>query len=404
MKEIEKTLEWIKKQGLYPNPPIVSSPHDTEVIVNNKKVVMFATNNYLGMMKDPRVIEAAVEGVKKWGIGNGSARLLTGNLEIHHQLEAAIAKFKEKESALSFTTGFMANAGAIPALAATYKTDLTSLLMGRTEKNRDTIIFSDEYNHASIVTGIQLSRCAKEIYKHCDMPDLESRLKKYPLEARKIIITDGIFSMEGDIAPLPEIFALATKYNATTYLDDAHATCIFGDNGRGTEEHFKLQGKADVVMGTFTKAFGGVGGFIVGSTKLIDYVRVTADSFIFTAPIAPPVVYGLIEAIKVVEAESWRRIKVLKNAAYLREKLVENGFDILNSQTQIIPVRIGNEIKALDVSSELLERGIFVPAARWPAVSKGSARLRLTVSCDHTDSQMDFLVSELNQVRDSIKL
>lgn len=403
MKRIDNLLNLIKSQGLYPNPPVVSSPHAPEVIVNGKKVLLFASNNYLGMTKDSRVIEAAKEGLEKWGIGNGSARLLTGNLEIHQKLEDATAHFKGKEACISFVSGYMANSGTIPALAAVYKTDLLSLISGKTEKDRDTVIFSDEFNHASIVAGIRLSKCDKEIYKHRDVDDLEDRLKKYPKNRRKIIATDGVFSMDGDITPLPHIIELAKKYNALTYLDDAHGTGILGKNGRGVEDYFDIEGSVDVVMGTYTKSFGGVGGFVVGTQKLIDYLKITADSFIFTAPIAPPVVYGLTKAVEIVEKETWRREKLLENAKYLREKLRENGFNCLDSETQIIPVLIGDEKKAIKVTELLLEKGIFIPTARWPAVSKGQARLRITVSCEHTKEQIDILISELEKLKAEFK-
>ena len=398
MKKISETLSFVKKHGLFPNTPVVESPHAPEVVVDGKKVLMFATNNYLGMMKDPRVIESAVEGVRKWGIGNGSARLLTGNLEIHNQLEAKIASFKKREAAISFVTGYMANAGSLPALANVYEPSLLSFMTGKTVKNRDTVFFSDENNHASIIAGIRLSKSEKVVYKHCDPVDLEEKLKAYPITHRKIIATDGVFSMDGDIAPLPQILELAEKYNAMTYVDDAHATGILGAHGRGIEDYFNVEGKTNVIMGTFTKAYGGVGGFVVSSQDVIDYLKISADSFIFTAPISPPVVYGLITAIDLVEKETWRREKLLENAKYLREKLNELKFNTGNSSTQIIPIIIGDEKEAMKLSQSLLERNIFVPVARWPAVPKGSARLRLTVTCEHSKEQIDVLVKNLGEI------
>lgn len=399
MKKILEAVEWIKKKGLYPEPPLVLSPHAAEVIVNNKKVLMFATNNYLGMMTDPRVKEAAIEGVKKWGIGNGSARLLTGNLEIHHQLESAIAEFKHRPAALTFVSGYGANEGTIPAIVNVLEPSLAVVVGKMFKLHSETIVFSDEYNHASIITGIKLSGAKKEIYKHRDVNDLKERLTKYSLGTRKIIITDGVFSMDGDIAPLPDILDLAEKYHASVYLDDAHATGILGKHGRGVEDYFNVEGKSDVVMGTFTKAFGGVGGFIVSHHHVIDYIRVTANSFIFTAPIAPPVVYGLIESIKIVASESWRREKLLANADYMRDKLTALNFDLCGSSTQIIPILIGKEEKAIQASKMLLERGICAPAARWPAVPEGKARLRLTTTCEHTTEQIDYLIEQLREVR-----
>ncbi|MCX6718453.1 MAG: aminotransferase class I/II-fold pyridoxal phosphate-dependent enzyme [Candidatus Staskawiczbacteria bacterium] len=403
MKRIEKALNYIKKFGLYPESPVVSSPHAPETIVNGKKVLLFATNNYLGLMHDERVVAAAVEGVKKWGIGNGSARLLTGNIEIHQQLEKKIAEFKHREAGISFVSGYMANSGAIPAIANVFKPSIKSLLGGKIEREKDTIIFSDEYNHASIIAGIRLSGAQKEIYKHTDVGDLKNKLSKYPVKARKMIVTDGVFSMDGDTAPLPDILDLAKKYNALVYLDDAHATGILGKNGRGLEDYFGLENKVDVVMGTFTKSFGGVGGFIVGRKILIDYLKIASDSFIFTAPIAPPVVYGLIKAIEIAEKEPWRRKKLLENAEYLRGKLKELNFNTGASNTQIMPIIIGDEKKAMQASNLLLERNIFIPAARWPAVPQKQARLRTTLTCDHTFEQIDYLVDTLVEIRKKIK-
>ncbi|MGC9605704.1 MAG: pyridoxal phosphate-dependent aminotransferase family protein [Minisyncoccia bacterium] len=402
MKSLSQAVNFIKKHGFYPYPPVVSSPHAPEVVVNGKKVLMFATNNYLDLMTDPRVIEAAVQGARKWGIGNGSARLLTGNLEIHNQLEEKIAAFKHREAAVSFVSGYMANSGTIPALVNVPKFSLASLFSEKIAKDKDTIIFSDEYNHASAIAGIRLSGAKKEIYKHLDINDLLEKLKNYPVSQRKMIVTDGVFSMDGDIAPLPQILEQARQYKAIVYLDDAHGTGILGPHGRGVEDYYNVEGQVDVIMGTFTKCFGGVGGFVVGSKDLVDYLKITSDSFIFTAPIAPPVVCGLIKSIEIATEETWRREKVLANALYMKDQLANIGINFLNSRTQIIPIFIGNEKKAMDASVKLLERGIFIPAARWPAVPKGKARLRTTVSTAHTKEQINVLIENLKEIKSEI--
>lgn len=403
MERIKKALEIIKKQGLYPNPPVLSAPHAPETIVDGKKMLLFATNNYLGMTHESRVAEAAAEGALKWGIGNGSARLLTGNIEIHNELEKKIADFKDHEAGLTFVSGYMANSGAISAVANVLNPTLASLITGKIEKDKSTIIFSDKYNHASIIAGIKLSGCQKEIYEHKDVDDLEAKLKKYPIKTRKMIVTDGVFSMDGDTAPLPEILELAKKYKAIVYLDDAHATGILGKNGKGLEEFFNIDHQVDVTMGTFTKCFGGVGGFVVGKQFLIDYLKIASDSFIFTAPIAPPVACGLIKAIEIVKAEPWRRQKLLENAEYLRGKLHNLGFDTAESNTQIIPIMIGDEKKAIKASQMLLENNIFIPVARWPAVPQKQARLRATLMCDHSKEQIDHLVDVLIKIREKVK-
>jgi len=403
MKELRKIVSWLKQKSLYPVTPEVNSPHADKVIVDGKEKLLFATNNYLSLMNDPRVVQAAIVGLKKWGIGNGSARLLTGNLDIHGQLEKKIADFKLRPAALTFVSGYMANSGSIPALARVYDPSRFSLLRGILHRDENCVIFSDELNHASIIAGIKMSGVPKEIYKHVDVDDLEIRLKKYSRAIRKIIITDGVFSMDGDVSPLPTILSLAKKYGAYVYLDDAHATGILGKNGRGMEDYYDVEGQSDIIMGTFTKAFGGVGGFIVGDQNLIDYLRVSSDTFIFTAPIAPPVVYGLMKSIDIAMNEKWRREKVISNASYLRDKLKNLGADICNSTTQIIPVIIGSEKGALGASKMLFdEYDIFVPAARWPAVPRGRARLRMTVSCDHKKDQIDYLVESIKKIKKSL--
>ena len=400
MKETAKIVKWLRQNSLYPETPVVNSPHAVEVLVNTKKKLLFATNNYLGMTHDSRVVVAAIEGTKKWGIGNGSARLLTGNLEIHQQLEKKIAGFKLRSAALTFVSGYMANSGSIPALARIYDPSRFSYLRGALQRTENCVIFSDELNHASIIAGVKMSGVPKEIYKHTDMKDLEAKLNKYSRSIRKIIITDGVFSMDGDVAPLPNILSLAKKHAASVYLDDAHATGILGDSGRGLEDYYHVEGQSEIVMGTFTKAFGGVGGFIVGDQSLIDYLRVSSDTFIFTAPIAPPVVCGLIKSIDIVARERWRRERVISNATYLREQLRSLDFDTFNSSTQIIPVSVGNEKKALMASKILFDRyDIFIPAARWPAVPKGEARLRMTVTCEHEKKHIDYLIASLCAVR-----
>jgi len=383
---------------------LINSSHKPEVVVNGKKVLMFASNNYLGLLNDDRVISAAIDGVKKWGIGSGSARLFTGNLDIHVKLEKDISDFKKREAGITFVTGWMANTGSIPAIAGITDNRFFSILMGTLDKDlQRTVIFSDEFNHASIITGCQLSKVDKVIFKHNDMDDLKSKIENFPKKVRKLIIVDGVYSMDGDIAPLDKILSLAKDNNAMVYLDDAHATGVLGKNGRGTEEYFGVEGKTDIIMGTFTKVFGGIGGFIVGDQTLIDFLRITARTYIFSCPIPPPVVCGLIKSIELVRNEPQRRVSLLENASYLRSELVNRGFDICGSQTQIIPVLVGDENKSIKASEALFENGVIAPNARWPAVAKGKARLRFTVMSSHTKEQIDYLLSVLEKIRSKVK-
>ncbi|MHC4182696.1 MAG: aminotransferase class I/II-fold pyridoxal phosphate-dependent enzyme [Planctomycetota bacterium] len=399
MDKILKAVETIKKRNYYPDIPVVFSPHQPHLLVNGRKVLLFASNNYLGMMNDQRVIDAAIRCAEKWSIGSGGSRLHTGNLDIHLELERAIADFKNKEAALTFVAGCMVNEGCIPAIVNVLDVSLLKTFYIKKKKTH-TVVFSDEYNHASVINGIKLSGAPKEVYKHNNMDDLEKKLKMYSKKTRKLILADGVFSMNGDIVRLPQLKELAKKYNALVYIDDAHATGILGDHGRGTEDYFNMEGEIDFVMGTFTKAFGGVGGYITGDKNLMDYLKITARSYIFTAPIAPPVVGGLIESIKIVKSEPWRRQKLLTNAQYLREGLQSLGLDTMASETQIIPVLIGNEAKAISISKFLLEKDIFVPVIRWPAVQRGTARLRLTVMASHSREQIDHLLDIMKNVRE----
>ena len=399
MEAIRLAVRNAREAGLFPNPPVVTAPHAPETEVEGKRVLLFASNNYLNLGTDERVREAASEGVRFWGIGAGSARLLTGNLSVYEELERRVAAYMGREAAITFISGAFANSTAIPALTNILTvTDSGSL----SRATPDTVIFSDQYNHASIINGIKLSDCAVEVYRHVDMSDLQTRLARYPKERRKMIVSDGVFSMDGDIAPLPQIVELAREYNAHIYLDDAHGIGILGSHGRGTEDHFRMTGVCELVMGTFTKAFGGVGGCIVGDRDLVDYLRVTSSGYVFSAPIAPPVACGLTVAVEIAEKESWRRERLLRNAAHLRERLHQNGFDTLRSETQIVPVLVGDETAAMEASRRLLDEGIFVPAARWPAVPMGEARLRFTALTEHREEQIDHAVERLCSVRDQI--
>lgn len=407
MERMLKAVKTIKEKGLYPGVPLISTPHQNEILANGEKMLLFSSNSYLGMTIDERVKKAAIKGIEKWGIGTGNSRVLTGNLEIHSELENLIAEFKGREAAITFVTGYMVNEGCIPAISNVLEVSAFNKLFSSFkmlgEAKADTIIFSDQYNHASTICGISLSKVEKEIFRHNDMDDLREKLKQYPKKRRKLIITEGVFSMDGDILKLPEVVSLAKEYNAMLYVDDAHSTGILGKNGRGTEDYFNMEGAVDFMMGTFTKAFGGVGGFMSGSKDIIDYFRITAKSYIFTAPIAPPIVYGLMESIKILKEENWRRDNLLKNAEYLRQGFKDLGFNTLTSQTQIIPVLIGDENKAKEASRYLWEHGILVPAVTWPAVSKGNARLRFTPMYSHTKEQIDYVLEVMKGLKNKLK-
>ncbi len=400
--DIKKTLEFINKEALYPDMHIVEGAStDPEIVIDRRKVLIFSSNNYLGLATDTRVKEEVIEGVKEYGMGSGGSRLISGNTRPQKTLEKSIADFKGAEDAIIFATGYMANTGVIPALFNLPTTSLKDYITKNFFSNNKGYIFSDELNHASIVDGARLAKAEKLIYKHCDIDDLEKKLKSIK-GGRKLIITDGVFSMDGDIAPLDKIMDLAKKYNSTVMVDDAHATGILGANGKGTAEYFSLKEQPEITLGTFTKVFGGVGGFVVGSKELVDYLRVTARTYIFSAPIPPAISLGLIKSLEIINSEKERRAKLLENVAYLKKMLNENGFDTLKSETQIIPIFIGDDQKAISASRKMLEYGIFAPCVRWPAVAHGQSRLRITIMSTHTHEQIDTFFNALMKTRSEV--
>jgi len=408
--ECRETLRFVKDKEIYPDIYKIegasTSPEITVLMKNGerKKVLMFSSNNYLGLAGDERVKKALVAAAEKYGMGSGGSRLISGNIDVQEKLEEAIARFKGYEAAITFSTGYMANTGAIPALLNPLKISAGKVAGGilRSILNiSESAVFSDELNHASIVDGCRLSKSKRIIYKHRDLKDLESKLRKYNYK-RKFIITDGVFSMDGDIAPLSGIMKLAEKYNGSVMVDDAHATGVLGDNGIGTSEYFHLEKKPEIMMGTFTKAFGAVGGFVASSKEVVDYLRVTARSYIFSAPIPPLVASGILESLRIIEED--RPFEKLKeNINYLMPKLKGAGFNTMETETQIIPIVIGNENTTIQVSRELMDNGVFAPAVMWPAVPKGVGRLRITIMSTHSKNDLDYFLETLQKVKEKYK-
>lgn len=387
MKRINEIMSYIQDHSLYPDLRVVEGPQEPETIVDGKKVIMFCSNNYLGLSMHPDIVNAACEATRKYGVGSGGSRLLSGNLDLHKQFESEIAAYEGGEDAIAWPTGYSANVGLISALMDPLKIrpgDFFSL---------DGVVFSDELNHASIVDGIKLSKQKKSIYKHRDVEDLEKKLKKYPWR-RKLVVTDSVFSMDGDIAPLDKIVPLCKKYGAMLMIDEAHATGVIGENGHGSLEYFNLKiGRdVDIVMGTCSKSLTSTGGFAVGNKNLISYLRVASRSYMFSAAMTPATVATLIAAMKVMKNEPERHKKLVKNAEYLRAGFHKAGFDTLSSQTQIIPILIGSDEDAIQFSRSLFEKGIYAPAVRWPAVEKGKSRIRFALMATHTQEHLDKLI------------
>ncbi len=393
MEEIKKILKFVDDNKLYPDLRIIEGGAEPEVVIDGKKVLMFSSNNYLGLATHPKVVNAAIEATKKYGVGSDGSRMLSGNLKVHRDFELAIAKFKGGEDAIVWPTGYSANVGVISAVMNPPQIGPQDLW------RRKGVIISDQLNHASIIDGCKMSGQKIVVYKHRDVDDLEMMLRKYR-NRRKLVVTDGVFSMDGDIAPLDKIIPLCKKYNALSMIDEAHSTGILGETGHGTPEYFnlKLIKDIDIVMGTCSKALASTGGFVVGNRELIRYLRIASRSYIFSTAMTPAASASLIAALEVVEEEPWIREKMWENVEYMRNGLQKLGFDTLTSVTQIIPILIGPDDKAIQFSRKLFEKGIFGPCVRWPAVEKGRARIRFTVMATHTREQIDYLLHSCKDI------
>ena len=371
---------------------IASAPTDTEVSIDGRTVVMFGSNNYLGLATRLEVREAVAAAAMKYGNSSGGSRWVSGTTDIQLELEEKLAAFKGSEDAITFAAGYMANLGAMAPLAG--RMMIENVLLYRDFAT----IFSDELNHASIIDGCRLVSAEKVIYRHADADDLRAKLKKAAKKGRKLIITDGVFSMDGDIAPLDAICEVAGEFGAQVYVDDAHGTGVLGANGRGTPEHFGVEDQVTVSMGTFTKAFGGFGGYITGSKDLTQYLRYTARSYIFTAPIPPAVCAGLIQSLELAKDNGLRE-QLRENTNHFVEGLGALGYRHLGGQTAITPVLIGDEQEAKDLCDRLFLAGYFTPFVRFPAVAKGEARLRITMMATHTREQIDGLLGAMDEAR-----
>jgi 8-amino-7-oxononanoate synthase len=382
MKYISDELKNIKKAGLYRELNVIDNAQGVYLEVEGRKYLSFCSNNYLGLANNPLVVSAVKDAVEEYGWGAGASRLVSGNMALHETLENEISLFKEKESAIVFPTGYMANIGTISTLVS--KGDL---------------VICDKLNHASIIDGCRLSGADFRVYTHCDMEKLENILKKSSNYARKLIVTDSVFSMDGDLAPLPDIVSIARKYNAIIMVDEAHGTGVFGKEGRGVVEHFNLNKEIDVVMGTFSKAIGSLGGYVCGDEDLINFLRNKARSFIYTTALPPAVCAASIAGLKLIQKTPSLRKSLWDNIRYLKDKLTLLNFNVITSASPIIPILIGDADKAVGVSKYLYEKGILIPAIRPPTVPANSSRLRMTVMSTHTKENLNKLLDVLSDVQ-----
>ena len=385
---LSKQVQDLKDQGVYREIPVLESANDAEVIIDGKAVINLCSNNYLGFATHPRLKEAAIEAIEKYGVGAGAVKTIAGNLNLHEELEEVLAKFKKEEAVMLFQSGFNCNAGVIQAI--TQKGDL---------------IISDELNHASIIDGVRLSRADKAVFKHSDMEDLERVLiEKRDKYNQVLIITDGVFSMDGDLAKLPQIVELAEKYNCLTYVDDAHGSGVLGENGRGTVDHFHLHGRIDFTIGTLSKAFGVIGGYVAGKKVMKEWLSHRARPLLFSTYLPPAVVAPLIEAVKMLSESDEYTKACWNNADYFKSKMLEAGFDIGHSETPITPVFIGDEAKTVQFSKTLLNEGVYVSPIIFPTVPKGLGRVRVMVSAAHTTEQLNEAIDAFVRVKKDLDL
>ena len=375
---VNQGLNWILR--------VLSGPSQPWTIVDGKKVLMMCSNNYLGLANHPKIRQAAMEAIEKYGVGAGSDRSIAGNMKVHHELEETLAKFKRAEASLVFQTGFMANEGLIPQLAG--KGDL---------------IISDELNHGSIIDGVRLSRADRAIYKHMDTDDLarvlEEAEKHNPIYRRILIITDGVFSMDGDIAPLDKIAKLAGEHGAMVYVDDAHGEAVLGEGGRGIVSHFKLtREQVHIEIGTFSKGFGVIGGHVSGSKDLYNFAYNKARTWLLSGAMTPVSAAAAKTAIEVIQEESWRVDRIWENTRYFKKAMEDLGFNTGTSQTPIIPIIVGDTFKARKFAERLFEENIFVLPIFYPMVPRNTDRLRFQMNTDFTKEDLDFAIENIEKI------
>ncbi|MES2830016.1 MAG: aminotransferase class I/II-fold pyridoxal phosphate-dependent enzyme [Bacteroidota bacterium] len=373
-----KDANVIKEKGLYPYFRAIESGQDTEVIIDGKKVLMFGSNSYLGLTNHPQIKEAAKKAIDKYGTGCAGSRFLNGTLDIHIELERRLAAYVGKEAAVLFSTGFQVNLGVISCLL-----------------DRNDYLILDEYDHASIIDGSRLSFSRSIKYAHNDMDDLRKKLSRLPEDAAKLIVADGIFSMEGDLVNLPEIVKIADEFGANIMMDDAHSLGVIGLNGAGTASHFGLTDKVDLIMGTFSKSLASLGGFIAGTEETIEFVKHRARSLMFSASMPPSAVASVIAALNIIESEPERIDQLWANTNYAKKLLLDAGFDIGHTDSPIIPVYIRDNDKTFLITNILSNNGIFVNPVVSPAVPSDSSLIRFSLMATHTFEQIEEAIDKL---------
>jgi glycine C-acetyltransferase len=373
---LQEQVQELRDGGLYNTIRSIDGPQGAWLAVDGKQVLNFCSNNYLGLANHPRLVEAAKAALDRYGIGPGAVRTIAGTMTLHDELESKLAAFKGVGAAISMQSGFVANAGVIPALV-----------------DREDVIITDALNHASIIDGVRLAKAGRKIYAHADVFDLRVKLAEARAEgARRIlIITDGVFSMDGDIAPLDRIADAADEFEAMVMVDDAHGEGVLGNGGRGIVDHFGLHGRVEIEVGTMSKAFGVMGGYVAGPESLVDWLRQRSRPFLFSSAVTPPDVAACIASVEILEESTELVDRLWANAGIFKEKMSEAGFDIGHSETPITPVMLGDEKVAQEFSRRLFdEEAVFAQAIAYPTVPLGTARIRVMISAAHSESDLTY--------------
>lgn len=369
---LTQEIDGLKEQGLYNRIRTIGSAQGARLVVDGKDVLNFCSNNYLGLANHPKIVEAAKEATRKYGVGPAAVRSIAGTTDLHVQLEERLAKFKGAEDVITFQSGFTANLGTISALVG-----------------KEDVIFSDRLNHASIIDGCRLSGAKIVAYEHNDPSALEDAIKEHASNFRRaLIVTDGVFSMDGDIAPLPDLYEVAQKYDILFMVDDAHGEGVLGKGGRGIVDHFGLHGKVDIEVGTMSKAFGVVGGMVAGDRKIIEWLRQRGRPFLFSSAVTAPDAAACLAAVDLLEESTELVDKLWANARYFKDEMKKLGFDTGASETPITPVMLGEAPLAQQFSRELFEEGVFAMSIGFPTVPKGKARIRVMISASHDNDDL----------------
>ena len=378
---LKKEISSLKEMALFNVPKVLESSTDANILINGKRVINMCSNNYLGLANNTRLKKAAKKAIDTYGVGQSAVRTIAGTTKLHCELEEKLARFKKAEAVITFQSGFVANIAVIPALV-----------------NEEDTIFSDELNHASIIDACRLSKAKVVRYQHLNPKDLNLKLKNDKTSGKKLIVTDGVFSMDGDIAPLSDIYKVAQQHNALLMVDDAHGEGVLGTNGRGIVDHFNLHGKVDIEVGTMSKAFGVIGGMVAGKKVIVDWLRQRGRPFLFSSATTPADTAACIEAVNILQEGDKLVKKLWENTNHLKSAISGLGFDIGNSMTPIVPVMLGEADLAKEFSNKLYEKGIFATAITYPTVPQGKARIRVMNSAAHSRNDLNKVVKAFSIV------